>query len=191
LGINDYGEIVGSSGICSTFNTNLLINLQGVHALLWQNGKVVDLGNLGGKTGQAQGNLAFAINNQGHVVGMSDLQGDTTFHAFLWTKATRMQDLGTLPGDVDSGAIAINDHGVVDGLSIDAKGNARAVVRHNSVPTDLNTLVQANPPLYLLTGCSVNSSGEITGLGATSTGEVHTYLAVPKRDDESGVVGLQ
>ena len=179
LGINDYGQVVGGSGICSTFNPNLLINLQSVHALLWQNGQLVNLGNLGGKTGQAQGNLAFAINNRGQVVGISDLLGDTTFHGFLWTAATRMQDLGTLPGDVASAAIGINDAGVVVGLPIDASGNSRAAVWHNGVPTDLNTLVQPDSPLYLLTSCSINSRGEITGLGATSTGEVHTYRAVP------------
>ena len=45
--------------------------------------------------------------------------------------------------------------------------------------TDLNTLVAAPSPLYLLTGCSINSRGEITGLGVTNTGEIHTYLATP------------
>lgn len=178
LGINDDGDIVGSSGICSTFNPNLLFSLQGVHALLWQNGTVVDLGNLGGTTGQAFGNLAFAINNRGQVVGGSDLSGDTSFHGFLWTKTTHMQDLGTLSGDVDSTAIAINEHGVVVGLSISASGNTRAFVWQNGVMIDLNTLAQSNAPLYLLTGCSINSQGDITGLGATSTGEIHTYLAV-------------
>jgi len=185
LGINDYGEIVGSSGICSAFNPNLLINLQGVHALLWEDGKVVDLGNLGGKTGQGGGNIAFAINNRGQAVGSSDLPGDTTSHAFLWTKATKMQDLGTLTGDFASAAISINDRGVVVGLSISASGNTRAVVWRDSIPTDLNKLVQANPPLYLLTGCSINSRGEITGLGQTGTGEIHTYRAIPIRDKSS------
>jgi hypothetical protein len=45
--------------------------------------------------------------------------------------------------------------------------------------TDLNTLIAGDSPLYLLTGCSINSRGEITGLGLTSTGETHTYLARP------------
>ena len=45
--------------------------------------------------------------------------------------------------------------------------------------TDLNTLIAGHSPLYLLTGCSINSRGEITGLGITSTGEIHTYLATP------------
>jgi hypothetical protein len=30
-----------------------------------------------------------------------------------------------------------------------------------------------------MTGCSINSRGEITGLGLTSSGETHTYLATP------------
>jgi probable HAF family extracellular repeat protein len=179
MGINDSGQVVGGSGICTAFNPNLLINLQSVHALLWQNGRLVDLGNLGGQTGQALGNLAFAINNRAQVVGVSDLAGDTTYHAFLWTATTRMQDLGTLPGDVASLAISINDLGVVVGLSIAADGNTRAVVWHGGVPTDLNTLVQPNSPLYLLTSCSINSGGEITGLGITSSGEVHAYRAIP------------
>jgi hypothetical protein len=47
--------------------------------------------------------------------------------------------------------------------------------------TDLNTRIAGHPPLYLMTGCSINSRGEITGLGITSTGEIHTYLATPTR----------
>jgi len=182
MGINDLGQVVGGSGICTAFNPNLLINLQSVHALLWQNGRLVDLGNLGGTTGQALGNLAYAINNRGQVVGVSDLSGDTTFHAFLWTAASKMQDLGTLPGDAASLAISINDPGVVVGLSIDASGNTRAVVWRGGVPTDLNTLVQPSSSLYLLTSCSINARGEITGLGITASGEVHTYRAIPIQD---------
>jgi hypothetical protein len=48
--------------------------------------------------------------------------------------------------------------------------------------TDLNTLVAGDSPLYLLTGCSINSRGQITGLGLTNTGEIHTYLATPNPD---------
>jgi len=177
--INDNGEVVGGSGTCATFNPNTLNNLLPVHALLWEKGKAIDLGNLGGQTGQAGGNIAFGINNQGEVVGNSDLPGDTTFHAFLWTRTTRMQDLGTLSGDVASLSISINDAGTIVGASLDASFNPRAFLWEKGMMTDLNTLIAGDSPLYLLTGCSINSRGEITGLGMTSAGEIHTYLASP------------
>src|SRR5208283_271972 len=177
--INDNGEVVGGSGTCGTFNPNFLNNLLPVHALLWEKGKAIDLGNLGGQTGQAGGNIAFGINNQGEVVGNSDLPGDTTFHAFLWTRTTRMQDLGTLSGDVASLSISINDAGTIVGASLDASFNPRAFLWEKGVMTDLNTLIAGNSPLYLLTACSINSSGEITGLGMNSTGEIYSYLASP------------
>ena len=176
--LNDNGEVVGVSGTCTTFNPNFLNNLLAVHALLWENGKATDLGNLGGQTGQAGGNAAYDVNNRGEVVGGSDLAGDTTFHAFLWTRKTGMQDLGTLSGDLASNGISINAGGSVVGVSLDANFNPRVSVGERT-DDDLNTLVAADSPLYLLTGCSINSRGEITGLGLTSTGEIHTYLAIP------------
>jgi probable HAF family extracellular repeat protein len=142
------------------------------------------MGSLGGLTG----NEALFINNSGQAVGLSDLAGDTTFHGFLWTKATGMQDLGTYPGDIGSAAISINDQGVTAGLSvIDVNGDSRAVVWNNGVLTDLNTLVQANPPLYLITACAINNNGEISGLGFTSSGEIHTYRATPIQNSSSVV----
>ena len=39
------------------------------------------MGTLGGTCG-----LPAAINNQGQVVGLSDLAGDATFHPFLWDR---------------------------------------------------------------------------------------------------------
>jgi probable HAF family extracellular repeat protein len=177
--INDFGQAVGGSGTCATFNANFLYNLVPVHALLWEKGKATNLGNLGGETGQAGGNIAYDINNQGQVVGSSDLLGDTTFHAFLWTRRTGMQDLRTLSGDLDSLSISINDAGSIVGASLDASGNPRAFLWEKGMMTDLNTLIAGDSPLYLLTGCSINSRGEITGLGLTSAGEIHTYLATP------------
>jgi probable HAF family extracellular repeat protein len=177
--INDNGVVVGGSGTCATFNANFLYNLVPIHALLWEKGKATDLGNLGGKTGQAGGNIAYDINNQGQVVGNSDLPGDTTFHAFLWSRKAGMQDLGTLSGDVASFSISINDAGSAVGGSLDAKFNPRAFLWEKGVMTDLNTRILGHSSLYLLTGCSINSRGEITGLGMTSTGRIHTYLATP------------
>ncbi len=51
LAINDNGQVVGASGSCAAFSPNSLLNLQPLHALLWETGTTTDLGSLGG-TGQ-------------------------------------------------------------------------------------------------------------------------------------------
>ncbi|MGB9468100.1 MAG: hypothetical protein WBQ59_01995 [Candidatus Acidiferrum sp.] len=126
-------------------------------------------------------NEGVDINSLGQVVGYSDLTGDTTYHGFLWDKRTGMIDLGTLPGDVASDADGINKLGQVAGGSVDADGNDRAYLWQNGVMTDLNTLIPADSPLYLLeaTG-TINDEGQIAGIALQiSTGEVHAFLATP------------
>lgn len=177
LGVNDAGQVAGASGLCAPLSP-VLLYLQPVHALLWDRNRTIDLGNLGGVTGQAGGNIAWAINNKGQVIGVSDLPGDSTFHAFLWTKHTGMQDLGALPGHVASTASGINDAGTVVGLSFDANFNGHAFIWQHGVMSDLNNLAP-NSPMYLFSACGINAQGEITGLGVTSNGEFHAYLATP------------
>jgi probable HAF family extracellular repeat protein len=186
LWINDNGQAVGTSGTCA--NTVLPPLAFGPHAVLWDtDGSVTDLGNLGG----AVLNIGLSINNQGQVVGFSSLtdQGSpfNGTHAFRWTRATGMQDLGTLSGDVVSGGQGINDRGEVVGSSFDASGNPRAFLYQNGVMTDLNTLIPAGSPLYLLDAESINSSGQIAGFGMTSAGDMHGFLATPTSgEDVSG-----
>jgi probable HAF family extracellular repeat protein len=177
IAINDSGQVAGASGTCSTFNATNGLYLSPVHALLWQNGTVTNLGSLGG----AFGNQAHQMNNLGQVVGASDLAGDAVFHGFVWSQSTGMRDVGTLPGDTYSVALAINDPGLVTGVSIDAGFTTiRAFVVLDGVPTDLNTLIPANSPLQLQTACSINSRGEIIGLAEDkSTGQYRGYLAIP------------
>jgi probable HAF family extracellular repeat protein len=88
------------------------------HAVLWQNGTPIDLGNLGG----VSGNIAFDINNQVQVVGQSDLPGDTTHHTFLWENGV-MTDLGTILGLPVGLANGINNKGQVAGFSQDLNSN--------------------------------------------------------------------
>ena len=192
LWINDNGQAVGSSGSCA--NTLLPPLAVGPHAVLWENGSVTDLCNLGGAClGLCEsallgpfGNTALYINNQGQVVGLSALTGETTFHAFLWTRKTGMQDLGTLPGDVASVALSINGMGEVVGLSIDASGNTRAFLRQNGVMTDISTLIPADSPVLPIVAELINPHGEIVGLGLTSTFEVHAFLATPSNSVAGG-----
>ena len=177
IAINDSGQVAGASGACSAFNTINGLYLSPVHALLWQNGAVTDLGSLGG----AFGNQAHNINNRGQVVGVSNLAGNTVFHGFVWSQRTGMQDVPPLPGDTYSAALSINDAGEVGGVSLDATGSIlRAFVVLNGAPTDLNTLIPADSPLQLQGACAINSRGEIAGLAVEkSTGEYRGYLAIP------------
>jgi probable HAF family extracellular repeat protein len=176
--INDLGQVAGTSGSCGPFNPIWLFNLSPVHALLWQNGVAIDLGSLGGVTN----NMAHDINNLGQVVGGSDVSGDATTHAFLWTPQTRkMKDLGVVGDDFWSFALGINNEGQIVGASANADFSVlRAFVRQNGALVDLNGLVAGTTTLFLETACSINSKGEIIGLAFDpSTGYIHAYLAIP------------
>jgi probable HAF family extracellular repeat protein len=179
VAINENGDMVGSSGNCAEFSANSLEHLQPLHALLWETGRVIDLGNLGG-TGQILGHGTHQINNNREVVGWSDVAGDRAAHAFRWTKIGGMQDLGTLDGDGHSLGLGINDAGVITGISAAPDfSTLRAFVWRGGVMTDLNQLIPATSALYLLTACSVNARGEIIGFAVDHLGNVHGYLAAP------------
>ena len=175
--INDYGQIAGGSGTCASFNFNNFLYLQFSHAVLWDNGRPIDLGNLGGSLG----NFALGINNRGDVVGTSDLKGDSAFNAFLWTKERgKMQGLAPFGTDILSVGLAINDDREVTGVSLNGDFQSRAVLWLHQTPIDLNTLVPSTSGLYLLLACSVNNSGQIIGLAVDSNGAFHGYLATPR-----------
>ncbi len=167
----------------------------GPHAVLWDtDGTPIDLGNLGGSVDVslfAVGNRATYINNRGQVVGGSTLAGNKTAHAFLWARDTGMKDLGVLPGDDNSGAIAINERGEIVGVSNDTDGNGRAFLWRNGLMSDLNTLAPSDSPLYLVAALGINDRGEIVGFGATEGGDIHAFLATPNDiDPRSRVLGI-
>jgi probable HAF family extracellular repeat protein len=177
--INDAGHIVGGSGDCIAFAPGPGNSLQPLHAFLWEAGRVVDLGNLGGR-GLLSGHFAHMINNNDEVVGSSDLAGDKSTHAFRWTKIAGMQDLGTLDGDVLSIGLGLNDSGVATGISANADFSMfRAFLWRGGVMMDLNKLIPATSSLYLLTACSINARGEIIGFAVDAAGDLHAYLAAP------------
>src|SRR5215467_63606 len=96
FGINDRGQAVGSSGICSTQGLPPAY-VTGLHAVLWErDGSPRYLGTLG-DANNTMFNAAGSINDLGEVAGTSQFT-DGTIHSFIWTEATGMQDLGTLPG---------------------------------------------------------------------------------------------
>jgi probable HAF family extracellular repeat protein len=183
--INDHGQAVGTSGTCA--NTVVGGFAEGPHAVLWEsNGSVHDLGNLGGTVNTnllGAGTVAWSINNRGVVTGQSVLPGNLTFHPFLWSRETGMLDLGVLPGDLVGAGLSMNNSNQVVGASVSAPGpatgNPRAYLWQHGVMTDLNTLIPADSPLYLLTAFNINDAGVIVGFGVTGTGDIHGFLATP------------
>jgi probable HAF family extracellular repeat protein len=177
--INDNGQIVGISGICD----QAVGRHTARHAVLWENGGVTDIGNLGAQWW----NTPTAINQQGDVVGFA---GDPAFvegdilHAFIWTKDNGIKALkplrGRVPKHVDSEAYGINERRQVVGVSCDANGvDCRAVIwDHGVYPTDLNDF-KGDYSSRLETAKDINNLGEITGRAVDSTGVRTAYKAVP------------
>jgi probable HAF family extracellular repeat protein len=184
--VNNRGQIVGISGDCA----DAVGGLSARHAVLWQDGAVAQIGDLGG----VAWNTPTAINDRGVVVGFSDLPGDSAakpnYHGFSWSKSRGPTDLGTLPGDVRSEALGINNSGLIVGLSRDPHRHFRAVIWLGTKIYDLNALLIApSPTLQLLFANDVNDRGEISGAAFdASTGAVVAFVARPlvAESDDSG-----
>lgn len=189
-GINDNGQVVGVSGRCG--NTVPPGFVAGPHAVLWEaDGSVHDLGSFGGTSNlaiAAVGNAAIAINNSGTVVGTSALPGNQVNQPFIWTRATGMQHLQLLPGDVVGAGLDINNQGETVGASITQGGPATgfpsAVLWPSGASgpvTDLSNYIAgtAFDGGHLLTAFGISDTGAIVGFGLTPAGEIHGFLATP------------
>lgn len=94
--MNDRGQIVGTS------TTVAGASEARPHAVLWENGRLRDLGFLPG----SRWTSPVAINNSGVVVGVSYGRGDAA-KAFLW-KNGKMSGLDVLPGFQSCNAVSVN-----------------------------------------------------------------------------------
>jgi probable HAF family extracellular repeat protein len=174
--VNDRGQIVGISGLCD----QAVGRYSAIHAVLWQDGRAIDLGNLGG----VAWNTPMAINEFGVVVGFANVPGGKSAgsfhaHAFVWTALAGMRDLGTLPGDSISEALGINDEGLIVGESCGASG-CRAVLWRDGGIVDLNTQVARGYTDQLVFANDINDAGEITGQAMdAATGVSAAFLAMP------------
>ena len=124
----------------------------------------------------------FWINNLGEVAGCSDTQTVYGYpctglvagqHAFLWRPGKGMKDLGTLSGATVSGAIGLNDTGVVVGYS-----NVKGQPVTDFVATQWSSSGTISNLGTLSGGASsaafqINSGGEISGDSFVASGAVN------------------
>ena len=104
--------------------------------------------------------LATAINDGGTVVGSTMIDGASTdtSHAFVWTEAGGMIDLGTF-GGANSDALDVNNAGVVVGWAENAAGHPRAFVWTSAAgKVDLGTLGGSRSWAY-----GINNTGQVVG----------------------------
>jgi probable HAF family extracellular repeat protein len=181
--INDRGQIIGISGICD----QAIGRFTARRAVLWDDGDVIDIGNLGGVAWHTPN----AINLHGDIVGFSNFSaadgGEYHPHAFLWTEDGGIRDLLTLPAPFNdnSDAWGINYWGQAVGRSCDVDGNCHAFLWQNGAMTDLNCLVDpgdCDPGDTLIAAFDINDRGIITGQAFDDEeGKFVAFVATPTR----------
>jgi probable HAF family extracellular repeat protein len=161
--INERGQIAGDSYTssdpspsCSYDFTVFPLTTGG---FLWEKGKMTDLGGFGGTC-----TVVTGLNNQGQVIGISNLAGDQSYHPYLWDPHTRrhLRDLGTLGGTLGT-AEAMNDAGDVVG-NADLTGDlvTHATLWRRGGRTDLGTVGTDQCSI----GFSINSSVQVVGISS-------------------------
>jgi probable HAF family extracellular repeat protein len=166
FGINDQGQVVGSSG----------------RAFLYSNGVMNDISPFGSLASYARG-----INNQGQVVGEYLIADHSSFHAFVYTGGT-FTDIGSADSP-ETVAYDINDRGQVVGATWVSRDDScrdcneyepHAFVYENGAMTDLNSLLPPNSEWKLLQAFAINNKGRIVGYGLLH-GQFHAFmLSLPR-----------
>jgi probable HAF family extracellular repeat protein len=160
--MNGRGQVVGESETADGR----------VRAFLGQEGKMADLGTLGGRN-----SIALAINDRGQVAGGADARSGKE-HAFLWQDG-RTTDLGTLGRAYPtSRALAINASGQVSGASYGTKVTQTGVLSQAFLwqngamrRLDVSRLGDENS-----SGMVIDDAGEVAGIGDDGHGGFHPFL---------------
>jgi probable HAF family extracellular repeat protein len=155
------------------------------HAVLFDDGEVIDLGVLPGK----KNSFGLALNNGGRAVGESlDPIGNVRATLFRHGKVI---DLGALPGGQSSMADGINDHDAVVGSSTSVAGNPgafpipfhAALFEHGKV-VELGSFMGVSPAADVSTARSINDGGLIVGSSVDSAGNTRAVLWTPREHRE-------
>ena len=152
--VNERGEVAGWGNT----SANPVDNRSVTHAFLFRQGRIKDLGTLGGRNSQA-----FAVNDQSQVVGGSNLS-PTVRHAFLYDHG-KMKDLGALPKGDFSVGYDINRNGHAVGVSTTAGKASHATLWRNGRIEDLGVLPNGKNSY----GRAVNNKDQVVGYATWTT----------------------
>ncbi|MGI8414731.1 MAG: hypothetical protein ACR2P2_00685 [Nakamurella sp.] len=172
--INDLGQVVGISGACGT----AVGGVSARHAVRWDShGRPHNLGRIGGR----EWNTPLAINDAGVIAGFANVPGGATSaslypHAFVWTPRTGMRDLHTLPGDLLSEGLGLNDRGQIVGESCHAHlQDCRAFLWQDGAMRSVASMVTSESAT-LQNASDINDEGTITGQASSANATV-AYIA--------------
>ena len=140
-GTNSYATSISADGSVVVGEADNAASTR--YAFRWtQTGGMVNLGSLGGVTSNGSASWANGISADGSsVVGFSTLADNSTSHAFRWTQATGMVDLGSLSG-TNSYANGVSADGSIVVGAADLTGGAQHAFRWTQATgmADLGTL---------------------------------------------------
>ena len=181
-GLNNRGQVVGQSNLSGDLT---------FHPFFWNGGMLKDLGTFGGPSGSANG-----INDAGQVVGYGDLPGppcqgySCVHHAFLWDHGI-MTDLGTLPTEICSNAVSINQRGQIMGYSTPFCNSEtfHPFIWENGNMYDLRALIVPGSDVTLGEFITLNDRGEMAGVGTLPNGDLHSVLLIPCDAEHEDVEG--
>lgn len=183
LGINDHGQIIGSSFAYDAGHT-----FKGNAAFLYSNGQLTPIGNFGTDTSGVSQSSAAAINNQGQIVGSSNVynsagvfQGAAGFF-YNNGRLTQIGNFGTDKlGRGLSNAVGINGLGQVVGYSnvYDASHNAQgyaAFLYDHGQMTNLGSLGVDHNGMSFSQANAINRAEWIVGFSNTYDSN-HLFLS--------------